>query len=133
MRLLLTNKMYGGIMRTILALHPPTLVGGLSIYLASINPVFYILTVVMVLDIIARYKEYKELRDSGNHKHRIAMLKHMSTSWCTRTAAKWAYPPARYYYKQRGYRYYHLLPDRFHKRILTLRFWKGLTGVCYVK
>ena len=120
-------------MRAILALHPPILVGGLSLYLASFHPVFYILSVVVVLDILARHKEYKELRNSSNHKHRITMLRRMSTSWCTRTAAQWAYPPSRYFYKQRGYKFYHVLPDSFHKRVIRVNFWKDLMGVRHVE
>lgn len=115
------------------ALYPPMLIGSTAACMAYQWPVFILLSIVMVFDTIARYKDYKAIVACTNPQKELVMVRYCRTSWCTRTAAMAASPEAKVYYRARGYKWYHLLPDNFFKRAMTLRFWTSLTGLKKVK
>ena len=115
-------------MKTLIALHPPILVGAASLALSVFYVIFLLGAIVMMFDIAARYKEYKFMCALTDDVKRQSMLRYMKTSWCTRTVAKAAYPPAKQLYYSLGYRWYHILPDKFFKRITTGKFWLSLLG-----
>ena len=115
-------------MRMLIALHPPILVGIVSASLSLFYIIFAILACVMVFDTVARYKEYAFMCTVTDSDKLESMARYMKSSWCTRTVAMVAYPPSRDLYHSMGYKFYHILPDNFHKRVITARFWLSLLG-----
>ncbi len=50
-------------------------------------------------------------------------------TWCGRTVMSEVCPPAKWFYKQQGYRWYHLFPDNFFSNncpMLKGAFWVSL-------
>lgn len=116
-------------MKILFALHPPIIVVSISAYLSWYHIIFILGVIIMIFDILARYKEYLFITNCSSDKKKMSMIKHMKSSWCTRTVAKYSYHPASSYYKKMGYKWYHIFPDNFHKRIFTFRFWLSLLGI----
>ena len=115
-------------MKILFALHPPIVVGFISLYASLFYIVFIVGVIVMLFDTLARYKEYTFMCKITDEEKLTSMARYMKSSWCTRTVAKAAYPPSREMYKNLGYKFYHILPDKFHKRVITKKFWLSLFG-----
>lgn len=132
-------------MKSLMAVYPPLSFSG------SLVPVMYwssgwvyvvvgILLIFALLDVRARYKDYKVLKEKlrfakvSSWKRIAARYKH---SWCQRQVAIQAFSDmgqewfALDYYRRLGYRWYHLLPDNtFNKNspYFKLAFYRKLIG-----
>lgn len=107
----------------------PIIILGVTLVLASqVHLLFYIGTIIMTLDMVARYRDYLWLRRCGQFQRGIAY--HMRGSWCSRGVVEcvWGHK-ARDFYRILGYRWYHILPDDFPKVFLNPKFWVHVFGL----
>lgn len=82
---------------------------------------------ILLLDMGARLREYILLREK-EWSHFVAYK--FSKSWCKRGVAISRYGNvARAHYKAMGYRWYHILPERFLKSFYRINFWKQVVGL----
>ena len=106
----------------------PFIIWGLTLSLASwVHPIFFVGTLIMTLDIIARYRDYLWLR---GHVFSRGIAYQMRGSWCSRGVAECIWGRrAREFYHNLGYRWYHILPDGAPKIFLNPKFWVHVFGL----
>jgi hypothetical protein len=114
-------------MGTMKALHPPMLICLSFLLLSFLNPWFFVGVLVMLMDVSARYKEYKLLLSDYQYSHRYALQ--MRSSWCGRTAAIAALPEMKFVFYKMGYRWYNVLPDGFPLVFTKSAFWVSVLGI----
>jgi len=128
-------------LKTFKALYPPVLLLLVTILLSvTVSLIFILGSVIALLDIKARYIEYKRLRtliledaySSRIHKEVVRM----QYSWCSRVAAIAAcsydselmLTQSSYYYKK-GYRWWHIFPVGAPRCFFKISFWKKVIGI----
>ena len=88
-----------------------------------------IITVIIAfLDVRSRFKDFKQIRHSINEKNYMRYVKKMHFSPCRRAVVASAYGDIKFINKifhRMGYRWYHMLPDQLHKRVLSKAYWKS--------
>lgn len=106
----------------------PIIILLLSVFLAMmVHPVFYIGSIIMTLDCIARYRDYLSIRDLPFN---TGLVRRMSTSWCSRGVASYVWPyRAGLLYRCMNYRWYHVLPDGFPGALIRASFWMHVIGI----
>ena len=108
------------------AIYPPLLIATFFLAMSCFHLIFLFGYFVMVLDISARSKEYTYLTRTGDVRY---AKRKMRASWCGRTAAVAAIPEMREWYYQKGYRWWHILPEGFPLVFLKPAFWKTVIGI----
>ena len=127
------------------ALHPPLFLGALCLLVFSWGlgdySLFFYLgflgALIFIWDTFNRFTEYKIiLRKIRKKKYTTSVLKLFNKSWCQRemikgayrTISEWQYKKAKIYYKEQGFRWYHIFPTgTFQKKSIWLKskFWKA--------
>ena len=81
-------------------------------------------------DAIARYKDFKRLEGTWVRKAQMKIMRH---SMCQRNACIASCKEAKLFYKNLGYRWYHVLPDGTFtikdNPYLKMKFYKNLLGI----
>lgn len=100
----------------------------ISILLLSIGAYFFLLclviTAVMTLDAYARYSDYKRFTHVDGSSQ---VYNYFRSSWCSRGVAEALWSSAtRIFYKNKGYRWWHILPDGAPRIFFDLDFWKAV-------
>lgn len=114
--------------RIVLALYPPVLCLFATFLMGLfLNSVFFILSLIFLADLVARYKDYRFVLTLEQLSPQI--LRRYRKSWCQRTLFIAIYPRAKGIYYYFGYRWYHLLPDGFISRnspVFHMKWYKTL-------
>ena len=79
----------------------------------------------MTADVAARHADYRRYRGVALDRR---ILDAFAVSWCSRGVAARIWPVAPHYYRAKGYRWYHLLPDGSPWVFFTMKFWKSALG-----
>lgn len=111
-------------MTIIYALRYPIFLLVLSLVLS-----LYIFTPVFIWDIYARAKEYYKLKEKRITKR---IMNRYKGSLCQRCIITSLEPKAKDYYKELGYRIYHIIPDEWvenPKTIFKLSWWKRFFNI----
>lgn len=106
------------------ALRYPILLLVLSLVLG-----LYIITPICIWDIYARTKEYYKLKKRRINKR---IMDRYKGSLCQRCVITSLEPKAKDYYKESGYRVYHIIPDEWRenpKTIFRLFWWKRFFNI----
>lgn len=95
--------------------------------LTNISNVFMLGVIVMSLDIVARWRDFKKIEGS---RFSTSKAYRYRTSWCSRGVACYTWgAPAILYYRSLGYKPWHILPDDAPICFFSIKFWKGVIGV----
>lgn len=106
---------------------PLTILGIAMMLAAWVHPLFYIGVLIMLLDVRARWVDYRSIR---HERPSYLRLRLMRGSWCSRGVAEFVWPEySRTIYRHLGYRWYHILPDGAPKCFLDVRFWRHVVGI----
>jgi len=87
------------------------------------------IALIFLLDVKGRVNDYVFLKDKSDDFFCDRVLDKYAKSWCGRTVVLGVYPEARSFFYSRGYRWFHLLPDRVLSTaspFLRFNFWKNL-------
>lgn len=116
-----------------IACTPPLVAAILSFGVSVLVPewywtfIFFLIGVIFILDIGARYREYVILVNKGE-PWSGRDIKYFRSSFCRRWAAvKAGMSPE--IFRALGYRWYHILPDGFPMCFAKRGFWMNLLGI----
>lgn len=107
---------------------------GMGCFLLSSGVVLAVLSLlfatVMIFDVIGRGRCYHKLVHSEINQIRyVGVWRRYKGSFCSRNVVTTVFPSAKGYYRNAGYRWYHIFPDgTFTKKstLFKLSFWKEL-------
>ena len=119
-------------MKQLIALHPPVI-----LFITSVSVLitvklswlaFFItpISIIFLCDCLGRYKDWKYISNKPKEWFNNQRLNYFGQSWCGRSLIKTAQPHTKYYYHSKGYRFYHVFPDKFLIHIKNLQFWINL-------
>lgn len=113
------------------ALWPPIVLTLLSLILAySLHIIFLLGSLILFIDIKARYEEYVKLVNEKSEHKRMKRIDLMRASNCSRTAAIAAFPDlAKPHYAKLGYKWYHIFPDGAPQCFFSVKWWKRTLGI----
>lgn len=105
----------------------PILVAVLATGMTRISVIFLIICIILYVDVYARWKDYTRIR---NKPFTIRQAYKYRVSWCSRGVATYVWGrSARKYYRQLGYKPWHIFPDGAPMCFFQIKFWKGMVGI----
>lgn len=116
---------------------PSLTVGTLGLMgMIIISPLWFILTALMFFDTRTRWTDYNRLKKIiDRYGPDVIYLRVRRSSWCQRTSTIAAFEvnghgeEAIQYYRDRGYRFWHIFPDRTFTRncpLIDIHFWGAM-------
>lgn len=104
------------------AVYPPLLCFCISLVLVLVSHFtitntflsvgFLFLALIFIVDLKGRVNDYVHLIDKPAEYFTNRVLDRYGRSWCGRTVVTGTHPPAKVYFHAKGYRWYHILPDK---------------------
>jgi hypothetical protein len=98
-----------------------------SLMAIFVHDLFYIMMIILLFDIRARYVDYRNYKD---REWSPMAGKRFMRSFCSRGVARsiWGNDAVEFF-KARGYKPYHIFPDEFPMVLFKKRLWKSVFGV----
>ena len=103
-------------MRILSALHLP-IAGVVVCSVIGLYPI----AAIYAWDCHKRFKEYRKIKTCAASERLFNIY---SGSYCQRSVVMAVFKEARDYYRQQGYKWYHLLPDGWPRAAFTLKWWR---------
>lgn len=110
-------------MKTIQAIAPPLGLAFAGVFLLLYTWLGLVVLVFGLMDARGRYRDYKYL--SSFSYVNLRLIDYYGRSYCGRNVVN-TVSPHRGYYRAKGYRWYHFLPDGFPSVITKGNFWRNM-------